>query len=122
PGHRGITFVAASGDSGPTGAEWPSVSPNVLAVGGTSLNVGPSGEYQFESAWFDSSGGYGRYQPEPAYQRSIQATGKRSTPDVAFVGDPSTGVAVYQTTPGSAQGSWFTVGGTSLGTPAWAAI
>jgi hypothetical protein len=121
-GHRGITFVAASGDSGPTGAEWPSVSPNVLAVGGTSLTVSPSGQYVFESAWVDSSGGYGRFQAEPGYQRSLQATGKRSTPDVAFDGDPSTGVAVYQTSLVSGQGSWFTVGGTSLGTPAWAAI
>jgi hypothetical protein len=122
PGHRGITFVAASGDSGPLGAEWPSVSPNVLAVGGTSLRIGPSGDYQFESAWSDSSGGYGRFQGEPGYQRSVQVSGKRSTPDVAFDGDPSTGVAVYQTSLALGQGSWVTVGGTSLGTPAWAAI
>ena len=31
PGHRGITFFAASGDSGPMGgAEWPSVAPTVV--------------------------------------------------------------------------------------------
>jgi hypothetical protein len=121
-GQGGITFVAASGDSGPFGAEWPAVSPNVLAVGGTSLHIGPSGGYQFEAAWNDSSGGYGRFQGEPGYQRLVQASGKRSTPDVAFDGDPSTGVAVYQTSLGTGQGSWVTVGGTSLGTPAWAAI
>ena len=34
----GITFVAASGDSGLAGgSDWPAVSPNVLAVGGTTL-------------------------------------------------------------------------------------
>jgi hypothetical protein len=121
-GHQGVTFVAASGDSGPLGAEWPSVSPNVLAVGGTSLNVSPAGQYFSESAWVDSSGGYGRFQVEPGYQRSIHGAGKRSTPDVAFDGDPSTGVAVYQTSFTTGQGSWVTVGGTSLGTPAWAAI
>ena len=31
----GITYIASSGDSG--AVEWPAVSPNVLAVGGTSL-------------------------------------------------------------------------------------
>jgi nitrate reductase NapAB chaperone NapD len=121
--HRGITFVAASGDSGPAGgAEWPAIASTVLAVGGTTLSVSSSGEYLSETAWSDSSGGFGRYQPEPSYQRSVHATGKRSTPDVAFDGDPSTGVAVYQTSLSTGQGSWVTVGGTSLGTPAWAAI
>ena len=39
-GHTGITFVAASGDNGLAGGtNWPAVSPNVLAVGGTSLTV-----------------------------------------------------------------------------------
>jgi len=122
-GHSGITFVASSGDSGPQGgAEWPSVSPNVLAVGGTTLNVDRSGQYLSESAWIDSSGGFGRYQTEPGYQRSVQGTGRRSTPDVAFDGDPNTGVSVYETSFSTGQGSWVTVGGTSLGTPAWAAI
>ena len=98
PGHRGITFLAASGDSGPpAGAEWPSVAPSVVAVGGTTLNLSFSGHYQYETAWFDSSGGLSRYEREPSFQRSVQGTGKRSTPDVAFDGDPNTGVRVYQT-------------------------
>jgi hypothetical protein len=123
PGHRGITFVAASGDSGPRGgAEWPSVAPTVLGVGGTTLLVGGSGHYLFEAAWIGSSGGYSRYETEPSYQRSVQATGRRSTPDVAFDGDPDTGVSVYETSYITGQGTWQTVGGTSLGTPAWAAI
>lgn len=122
-GHRGITFFAASGDSGPQGgAEWPSVSPTVVAVGGTTLNLDFSGHYQSETPWVDSSGGFSPYQREPGYQRSVQGTGKRSTPDVAFDGDPNTGVRVYQTSLYSGQGSWEVVGGTSLGTPAWAAI
>ncbi len=123
PGHRGITFFAASGDSGPqAGAEWPSVSPTVVAVGGTTLNLGFSGQYNSESAWIDSSGGFSRFEKEPGYQRTLQETGKRSTPDVAFDGDPNTGVRVYQTSLYSGEGSWEIVGGTSLGTPAWAAI
>ena len=59
---------------------------------------------------------------EPSYQQSVQQTGKRSTPDVAFDGDPNTGVHVYSTDPVSDQGSWQVVGGTSLGAPAWAGI
>ncbi len=122
-GHAGITFVAASGDNGLAGGtNWPAVSPDVLAVGGTSLNVNDSGNYLGETAWYDSGGGFSRYNAEPSYQRAIQATGKRSTPDVAFLGDPDTGVEVYETSLYNGQGSWQVVGGTSLGTPAWAAI
>jgi subtilase family serine protease len=123
PGHVGITFVAASGDSGSAaGAEWPSVAPDVLSVGGTTLLTSRFGIYQGELAWIDSSGGYSRYQAEPSFERMAQQTGKRSTPDVAFDGDPQTGVQVFETSPYTQTGSWSTVGGTSLGTPAWAAI
>ena len=91
PGHRGITFLAASGDSGAAGGpEWPSVTPSVVAVGGTTLNVSFSGRYESETAWVDSGGGLSRYEGEPGYQRSVQVTGKRSTPDIAFDADPDT--------------------------------
>ncbi len=123
PGHRGITFLAASGDSGQSGgAEWPSVSPNVVAVGGTSLYLSQSGRYRFETAWVDSSGGFSHFEREPGFQRLVQGSGQRSTPDVAFDGDPNTGVQVYQTALYSGVGSWEVVGGTSLGSPAWAAL
>jgi subtilase family serine protease len=122
-GHRGITYFAASGDSGqPGGAEWPSVAPAVVSVGGTTLNLSFSGHYQSETAWADSSGGLSRFEREPGFQRAGQGTGKRSTPDVAFDGNPDTGVRVYQSSLYSSQGSWEVVGGTSLGAPAWAAI
>ncbi|MHB1555935.1 MAG: S53 family peptidase [Isosphaeraceae bacterium] len=122
-GQQGITFIAASGDNGTTaGPEYPASSPNVLAVGGTTLLVNSAGGYLGEVAWSGSEGGYSAAEPEPAYQRSIQRSGRRSTPDVAFNGDPNTGVEVYETPPGSASGMWMTVGGTSLGAPAWAAI
>ena len=62
------------------------------------------------------------YEAEPVYQRSVQNTGKKSSPDVSFDGDPDTGVSVYQTSPLTGQGTWEVVGGTSLGTPAWAGI
>ena len=126
----GITYLAASGDS--AGVEYPAASPDVVAVGGTTLTLSGTGSYGSETAWVDSGGGYSRYESEPAYQESVQTTGLRSTPDVAFDGDPNTGVEVYETPPSGSQypfgssaatqGSWQVVGGTSLGTPAWAAI
>ena len=119
-GHSGITFIAASGDQGTV--DYPSASPNVLSVGGTSLNLSGTGTYGSETAWIDGGGGYSHYEPEPSYQRSVQQTGLRSTPDIAFDADPNTGVEVYSTDPRSGQGSWQVVGGTSLGAPAWAGI
>jgi len=124
-GHQGVTFIASSGDNGSfAGAIYPAASPNVLSVGGTTLLLSSSGAYQSESAWIDSGGGYSNYEPEPSYQANVQVTGSRSTPDVAFDGDPNTGVQVYvtQTTRFGSQGSWLTVGGTSLGSPSWAGI
>ena len=122
-GHAGITFVAASGDNGlKAGVEYPAASPDVLAVGGTSLYLDGAGDYRSETAWQGSGGGNSLYEPEPSYQQSSQSSGYRSTSDVAFDGNPNTGVTVYETPLHGGEGAWQTVGGTSLGTPAWAAI
>lgn len=122
-GHVGITFVAASGDNGlKSGAEYPAASPDVLSVGGTTLTLDTAGNYQSETVWQDSGGGYSLYEPEPTYQDSKQSTGQRSTSDVAFDGDPNTGVQVFETPLHGGPGTFQTVGGTSLGSPAWAAI
>jgi len=134
-GHTGVTFVAASGDSGAWyGPMYPSVSPNVLAVGGTSLTLAAGSTYGSETGWSDSTGGFSgldsrwrTYEPEPSYQTStLQAVGLnygvRVTPDVSFNADPNTGVAVYDSVPYSGQSGWFQVGGTSAATPAWAGL
>ncbi len=131
----GIAFVASSGDSGAqAGAEWPAASPYVIGVGGTTLNTTTSGgttTYVSETAWSNSYGGSGgglsAFETEPAYQQSVQSSGMRSSPDVAFDADPNTGVAVYYIAPTarnamSTSGTWLVVGGTSLGAPAWAGI
>jgi subtilase family serine protease len=44
-GHQGVTFVAATGDSGSPGG-YPAYSPNVLAVGGTNLQLNPDNSYK----------------------------------------------------------------------------
>lgn len=122
-GHVGITFVAASGDHGPAGgAMYPASSPNVLGVGGTTLTLDDAGAVASESVWSLSASGPARFAARPSYQAGFQQGAKRSTPDVSFLGDPTTGVAIYHTAPDASQGSWRTFAGTSLGSPAWAAI
>ena len=86
-GHEGVTFVASTGDSGSPG-EYPAFSPNVVAVGGTSLQLNADSTYQSETAWSYSGGGISAYETEPTYQQSIQSTGQRTIPDVAFDADP----------------------------------
>jgi hypothetical protein len=119
-GHTGITFVAASGDT--STPQWPASSPNVVAVGGTTLQLNSDGSYGFETTWGGTSGGSSGFEGQPSYQTALQSTGGRVTPDVAFVGDPATGVQVFATAPSNGQGTWSSVGGTSVGTPAWAGI
>jgi outer membrane biosynthesis protein TonB len=119
---NGITYIASSGDDGTV--EWPASSPNVLAVGGTTLNLSNSGSYESEVGWAGAGGGLSSYETEPSAQLAIQATGSRSTPDVAFDADPNSGVSVYVIPPSATngQGHWQAIGGTSVGAPAWAGM
>ena len=98
----GITYIASSGDNGVIG--WPAVSPNVIGVGGTTLNLDSSGNYGSETGWVYSGGGLTSNENEPGYQYSVQSTGQRSSPDVSFDADPNTGVAVYIIPPDSISG------------------
>jgi subtilase family serine protease len=61
-----VTFVASTGDSGSPG-EYPACSPNVVAVGGTSLYVNGNNTYQSEVGWSCSGGGTSAYESEPTY-------------------------------------------------------
>ncbi len=119
----GAAFFASSGDDG-TGVSWPASSPNVVGVGGTSLELSPRSTLISESAWSGSGGGVSMYENQPDYQKSYavrKANGMRAVPDVSYNADPASGFAVYKTT-GSAGKGWYTVGGTSAGAPQWAAI
>jgi hypothetical protein len=122
-GHEGITFVAASGDEGSfDGPDWPAVATNVLGVGGTTLNLSSSGAYESETAWDDSTGGTSRYESEPSYQSSVNTTGNRDTPDVAYDANPETGLAIYDSVRYDGESGWTEVGGTSAGAPSWAGL
>jgi subtilase family serine protease len=120
-GHSGVTFVASSGDSGSSGApNYPSVSPNVLAVGGTQLTTDSLGNYLSETGWSGSGGGISAYYSQPAYQKGVvtQSSTMRTVPDVAYNGSGSSPFAVYDT----GYGGWVQVYGTSAGAPQWAAL
>jgi hypothetical protein len=124
-GHQGVTFLAATGDTG-TPSGYPAFSPNVVAVGGTSLDINSSGAYVSESAWDDSSGagggGISQVEAQPSYQvgkvNGTSAT-QRTVPDVSMDADPDTGVYVLDTDYTS---GYLEVGGTSLATPMWAGL
>jgi subtilase family serine protease len=120
-GHQGVTFVAATGDSGAPG-EYPAYSPNVVAAGGTTLSLGPGGSYAGETAWYGGGGGVSAYETEPAYQQGVQNTGMRTIPDISFDADPSTGVTVYDSYNNPGADPWEVIGGTSLAAPALAAL
>jgi subtilase family serine protease len=116
----GVTFVAAAGDSGAPGL-WPAMSPDVLAVGGTTLTVSSTGVYQGETAWSDSGGGVSKFEKKPAFQAGFGGS-MRSAPDVSYNGNPTSGVYVYDSMPLYGTSGWWQVGGTSAGTPQWAAL
>ena len=128
----GVTFVASTGDYGAADPEYPAYSPNVVAVGGTTLDLNADGSYDQELGWgsgssadgtlVGSGGGISQFEPEPAYQQGVQSTGSRTIPDVALVADPATGawIADPYNLPGN--NPFEVVGGTSLSAPAWAGL
>jgi subtilase family serine protease len=101
----GIAYVAASGDN--STVEYPGTSRNVLDVGGTNLSVTTSGQYLGETAWADGGGGVSDIELNYA-------------PDVSY--NAGTPYLVYDTTTYEGQSGWWEVGGTSAGTPQWAAL
>jgi subtilase family serine protease len=143
----GITVFASAGDDGSSNVEkngstfyafptvgFPASSPLVTAVGGTALNLEPSGKYLFETVWNDAGccaggGGISQVFQEPDYQYSLpqavqkELGGMRGLPDVSY--NASVGndfIWVFASFPGSGGPGWDGIGGTSEGSPQWAGI
>ena len=130
-----VVFFASTGDY--TYPGWPSTSPNVVAVGGTTLANNPSsGGFLGQQSWspnpdlygyssgFDLVGegaGSSHYEARPSWQSKVAgAVGAfRGVPDVVAVADPYTGAWIYNTL---SYGGWTTIGGTSLSSPLIAGI
>ncbi len=119
------SFFASSGDNG-AGPSWPAASPNVVAVGGTSIAITSTNFVTAkETAWNGSGGGVSVYEKEPAWQSDYsipKAKGFRAIPDVAYNADPASGFSIYVSPKGKSKNGWYVVGGTSAGAPQWAAI
>jgi subtilase family serine protease len=149
---EGIGVYFSSGDTGDETArfgfattEWPTSSPWVTAVGGTSLGVGQANTRVLETGWgtsdyscntttlacsrtgwlYGAGGGVSRLFPEPSYQSSagLSLSG-RGVPDVAALGDPQTGLLIGQTQtfPEGAHYDEYRIGGTSLSSPIFAGL
>jgi kumamolisin len=115
----GVVYFASTGDS--PGTQYPSVSPNVVAAGGTSLSRNPqTGAFVGEATWSLAGGGPSTYEARPVYQNSVSRIvgAWRGVPDVAAVANPITGVWIYVTS----EGGWLVVGGTSVASPLVAAV
>ncbi|MDQ1681454.1 MAG: kumamolisin, partial [Frankiaceae bacterium] len=148
----GIPIFAATGDGGSydctSGAlrdslavDFPASSPEVVAVGGTSLTESSPGKRDWtEKAWGPatttsrhpiaaSGGGASARFPAPAYQVASGATDSRRTiPDIASSADGRLGLLMYGGTWRNCGlsirwcGAWLSAGGTSSGAPVQAGL
>lgn len=126
--HPGVAVTVAAGDSGYGSFGFPAASPDVVAVGGTSLTLDGAGNWAGETAWSGGGSGCSAYLAAQAWQTSLAnwslsgCGAKRGVADVAADADPSTGAAVYDTTRYNGRSGWFQVGGTSLSSPLVAGV
>ena len=119
-----MTYLASTGDSG-AAVSWPSVSPKVVAVGGTTLTYTGTGA-RTEVAWSGTGGGTSAYTAIPSYQTNLVpgmgTLARRTVADVSFNADPASGQYVAVMSPGSATVNWLSAGGTSISAPQWAGV
>jgi subtilase family serine protease len=134
----GVTVVSSSGDDGSSGCRnagkrgpwvtFPSTSPYVTSVGGTSLTLNRANRIRRQVVWNDArfgapvagGGGRSRLVRRPGYQRGpgVPRGVRRTVPDVSFYADAVPGYTFYWAG-NAAQGGtpWFATGGTSISAP-----
>lgn len=120
----GKVFTFATGDSGyAAGPQYPATSPYVVAVGGTTLSRASNARGWTEAVWSGAGSGCSRYETRPAWQTAVanikSVCAKRADADIAAIGNPSTGVSVYDS---YRESGWLVFGGTSVATPIIAAV
>jgi subtilase family serine protease len=142
-----VTVLAAAGDDGTSNQEtngttfypfptvgFPASSPWVTAVGGTTLYTDTSGHYQRETVWNNpgccaGAGGISELFHAPDYQQfslpghvQRELNGMRGIPDVSYNADCNNAILVYLSYAGASNAGWYTICGTSEGSPQWAGI
>ncbi len=139
----GVSVFFAAGDSGvantnkqgvtypyPT-VNFPTSSPNVIAVGGTQIGSEPTSitSHVTEQVWNDGygagGGGYSSVFPEPSSQLGAgisDPTQMRGLPDVSYNAAVISSVLIYESFDPVNGPGWVPIGGTSAATPQWAAV
>lgn len=114
----GASVFISSGDSGSrecggrtNTTSFAATSPNVTAVGGTTLRVTSSGTISSETGWSGSGGGLSSLFNRPSYQPTSLGFTKRAIPDFSAEADPNTGAYIL------VNGTATQYGGTSLAAP-----
>jgi hypothetical protein len=116
-GHNGVSFFAASGDTGGQHL-YPAMSDNVVSVGGTNVVIS-NNQWVSEAGWSGSGGGVSAYSAKPSYQTNWQNYTKRTGPDVAYAAGSASSVYVRESYDYS---GLVGVYGTSEASPQWAGI
>ncbi len=133
---QGQTMFVSTGDSGafcsvgvpngvPAGApfaEYPSVSPYVVAVGGTDLFSNSNGSYKGETSWEAGGGGLSQFEGSPSWEASAQPVSQqgenfRGVPDVAMDAAIETGALLFGGQAANGSCTPCITGGTSLASP-----
>lgn len=122
-----VLFFASTGDKGHE-VNYPAVSPNVIAVGGTVFdpNGAPETGWGYKDdkgAQQGSGGGVSQFETEPSYQTAYgipQSGGKRGVPDVSYASCGAPGSKLGYAT--VLNGEWSPTCGTSASAPQWAAL
>ncbi len=111
------------------GVNVPSSDPLVSSVGGTTLQLSPTGDYLSEKTWNDSEQGHGAtgggvssFFPQPAFQQKSVQSDHRVVNDLSLDADPLTGVPVVSSEVMPGKTVLIPVGGTSVGSPVAAGL
>jgi subtilase family serine protease len=126
-------------------ASTPASDPNVTGVGGTTLAADINGNYIGETAWTEqffgcnppdtddincSGGGFSTVYGRPSWQASQNKNTARGVPDVSYNAGVNGGVLTHcqicnilaGVPPSQQATTFFIFGGTSAGSPQWAAL
>jgi hypothetical protein len=130
-----IPIVASAGDSGFNDGlsqggnmsnQIPADFPTVVSVGGTTLTPDSGASRGYDEVVWNTGGGLAGgsgcslYAKAPSFQTTNFCPGMmREIPDLSFSAAP---YAVFGTDPNTNVGTWMTLGGTSEGAPAIAAL